>query len=119
MTGEEILNRLSKCYRIYLDGDMKPVEGYDDTFYDGVLWAFARLTEIQPSDDEVDDMQNDEYIPLCPFGATDCVCDPAYIHYAHPEWYRSMHGDKTPEEVVNETCARGDRFPHCYDDEDK
>ena len=63
---------------------------------------------------------NDEYVPLCPFGATDCVCDPAYIHYAHPEWYKSMFGDKTPEEVANETCAtKEDRFPHCYDDEDK
>lgn len=51
MTAEEILDRLLKYYRIYLDGDMKPVEGYDDKFYDGVLWAFARLTEIQPSDD--------------------------------------------------------------------
>ena len=54
MTDKEIINRLLKIYRIYLDGDMKPVEGYDDKFYDGVLWAFARLTEIQPSGDEVD-----------------------------------------------------------------
>lgn len=51
MIDKEILNRLVKCYRLYLGGDMKPVEGYDDKFYDGVLWAFARLTEIQPSDD--------------------------------------------------------------------
>ena len=55
MTAREILDRLVKHYQIYLGGDMKPVEGYDDTFYNGVLWAFARLTEIQPSDDsEVD-----------------------------------------------------------------
>ena len=55
MTDKEILDRLLKIYRIYLDGDMKPVEGYNNTFYDGVLWAFARLTEIQPSSDsEVD-----------------------------------------------------------------
>jgi len=52
MTDREILDRLLKCYQIYLGGDMKPIEGYDDTFYDGVLWAFARLTEIQPSDDD-------------------------------------------------------------------
>lgn len=50
MTAKEILDRLGKGYRNYLNGDMKPVEGYDDKFYDGVLWAFARLTEIQPSD---------------------------------------------------------------------
>lgn len=54
MTAREILNRCLKCYRTYLDGDMEPVKGYDDTFFDGVLWAFARLSEIQPSDDGVD-----------------------------------------------------------------
>jgi len=54
MTAEEILDRLGKGYRNYLNGDMKPAEGYDDKFYDGVLWAFARLTEIQPSDNEDD-----------------------------------------------------------------
>lgn len=58
MTDKEILDRLSKCYRKYLGGqlgrDMRPIDGYDDKFYDGVLWAFARLTEIQPSDDEVE-----------------------------------------------------------------
>lgn len=53
MTPKEILDRLSKGYRKYLDGDVKPVEGWDDTFYNGVLWACARLTEIQPNDDEV------------------------------------------------------------------
>lgn len=51
MKPKDILDRLVKYYRLYLDGDAKPVEGYDDTFYDGVLWAFARLTEIQPSDE--------------------------------------------------------------------
>lgn len=48
---------LSKCYRKYLGGqlgrDRRPIDGYDDTFYDGVLWAFARLTEMYPSGDEV------------------------------------------------------------------
>lgn len=49
---------LSKCYRKYLGGqlgrDRRPIDGYTDTFYDGVLWAFARLTEMYPSGDEVD-----------------------------------------------------------------
>ena len=54
MSNKELIGRLLRCYQIYLDGDMKPVEGYDDTFYDGVLWAYARATEIQPNDDEVD-----------------------------------------------------------------
>lgn len=51
MTAKEILDRLGRCYRNYLDGDVKPVGNYDDKFYDGVLWAYARLAEIQPSDD--------------------------------------------------------------------
>ena len=51
MTDREILDRLLRCYRVYLDEDVKPIEGYDDKFYDGVLWAFARLGEIYPSDD--------------------------------------------------------------------
>ena len=55
MNAKEILDRLVKGYQLYLSGDMKPVKGYDDTFYNGVLWAFAKLIEIQPSDDsEVD-----------------------------------------------------------------
>lgn len=54
MTDKEILNHLLKCYQIYLCGDMNPVRGYNDTFYNGVLWAYKRLMEIQPrSDDEV------------------------------------------------------------------
>ena len=52
MTDRERLNKLGKCYQNYLGGrmgeDMQPIEGYDDKFYDGVLWAFARFTEIYP-----------------------------------------------------------------------
>ena len=59
------------------------------------------------------------YQPTCPFGATDCVCDPAYIKYYHPEWYKDMYGDKSPSEVANETCKRQTSMRHCYDDEDK
>jgi len=54
VTDRERIDRLSKCYRKYLGGklghDMQPIDGYDDKFYDGVLWAFARLTEIYPND---------------------------------------------------------------------
>lgn len=61
---------------------------------------------------------------LCPLGCTDCVLDPMYIFKHHPEWYKSMHGDKTPQEVVKETCMEyikewGDGRCHEYDDEDK
>ena len=53
MTSREILKRLEKGIRNYLDKDgCMPVEGYSNQFYDGVIWAYARLTEIQPSDEE-------------------------------------------------------------------
>ena len=63
------------------------------------------------------------YAPVCPRGYLDCVCDPAYIKYYHPEWYAKMHGDKTPEEVA-EKCRQKviedpDEENYCYDDEDK
>lgn len=58
-----------------------------------------------------------EYIPLCPHGYEDCVNDPAYLKYYYQEWYRSMYGDKTPEELVKEECDPLDNY--CYDDEDK
>ena len=53
MTDRERIYKLSKCYRNYLDKKgCDPVEGYSNQFYDGVLWAFARLTEIQPNKDK-------------------------------------------------------------------
>lgn len=46
------LDKLSSCLRQYLNDDkLAAINGYDDTFYDGVLWAFARLAEIYPSED--------------------------------------------------------------------
>lgn len=49
MTDRGRLNKLGKCFRDYLNRDgCEPVEGYSNQFYDGVLWAFARLTEIYP-----------------------------------------------------------------------
>ena len=63
------------------------------------------------------------YIPVCPAGYIDCVYDPAYIKYYNPEWYNEMWGDKTPEEVVVNSCKdlefiEGIYCDH-YDDEDK
>ena len=55
MTDRERLDKLTRCFSEYLgqEGCM-PVKGWKNQFYDGVLWAFARLGEIYPSDDEVD-----------------------------------------------------------------
>ncbi len=55
-----------------------------------------------------------EYEPICPFGYTDCVYDPAYIKLNHPSWYEKLYGNKTPEEVGC-SCHEGSG----YDDEDK
>ena len=66
------------------------------------------------------------YIPLCPRGFTDCVCDPAYIKYHYPDWYADLYGDMSPEEAImtpNGCYERTQRDPemnyYCYDDEDK
>lgn len=58
-----------------------------------------------------------EYVPVCPKGYKDCVCDPAYIKYYHSKWYTEMYGDKPPEDVAKESCDLNDEY--CYDDEDK
>lgn len=59
-----------------------------------------------------------EYKPTCRRGCWDCVCDPAYILYHYPEWYKEMYGDK-----IFDTCPdyEPDDWGYCenYDDEDK
>ncbi len=57
------------------------------------------------------------YIPTCPQGYDDCVCDPAYIKVHYPEWYKELYGDITPEEASAQDCDRN--CLDCYDDEDK
>ena len=67
-----------------------------------------------------------EYIPVCPRGYVDCVCDPAYIQFYHPEWYKELYGNKMPEEAIFQKGGCWDSFVndpdekyYCYDDEDK
>lgn len=58
-----------------------------------------------------------EYARVCPSGYQDCVYDPGYIKYYHPKWYKSLYGDKTPEQAVKSNgCSK--ECDH-YDDEDK
>ena len=66
------------------------------------------------------------YIPVCPRGYSDCVCDPAYINFYHHEWYLELYGDIAPEEAVKQPNGCLDRliedpeeYYYCYDDEDK
>ena len=63
------------------------------------------------------------YVPVCPRGYTDCIYDPAYIHFHYPDWYKELYGDKIPEEAA-EKCRQKviedpDEEYYCYDDEDK
>ena len=58
-----------------------------------------------------------EYKPTCPQGYTDCVCDPAYIKYYNPDWYKKLYGDMSPEDAAKKYCSPTN--PYCYDDEDK
>lgn len=68
-----------------------------------------------------------EYMPTCPRGYTDCVYDPAYIHFHYPDWYKELYGDKTPLDAlwVDGGCMeKVEKDPkmekyYCYDDEDK
>lgn len=60
-----------------------------------------------------------DYIPTCPFGADDCVCDPAYIKCYHPGWYKELYGDISPEEASKQECHKYTDPDQCYDDEDK
>ncbi|MBR1851862.1 MAG: hypothetical protein IJ794_01600 [Lachnospiraceae bacterium] len=45
------------------------------------------------------------YMPTCPCGFQNCVCDPAYIKLTNPQWYEILFGDMTPDEVIEE-CIR-------------
>ena len=67
-----------------------------------------------------------DYVPVCPRGYTDCVCDPGYIKFHHPEWYKDLYGDLSPEEAILVEGGCKERFLedpdekyYCYDDEDK
>ena len=63
------------------------------------------------------------YLPTCPRGYKDCIGDPAYIKFHHPEWYKELYGDKTPYDAAEE-CRQAvaddpDEEYYCYDNEDK
>lgn len=65
------------------------------------------------------------YVPVCPRGYQDCVCDPAYILYHHTKWYKELYGNLSPKEaiLVGGGCmSRVQDDPkeenYCYDDGD-
>lgn len=100
---------------------------------DAKKWRFtprrlcaADLLKIRTTEHKQEEPHAPKYTPVCPRGYTDCVCDPAYIKFRHPEWYNKLYGDKTPEEAAHERGGCFDRLKedpeekyYCYDDEDK
>ena len=56
------------------------------------------------------------YTPSCPYGYEDCVSDPAYIRWNHPEWWEElgMPTECSKAKEYEEGCSC--RY---YDDEDK
>lgn len=61
------------------------------------------------------------YEPMCPFGMHDCIGDPAYYKFYHPEYYKELYGGLSPKEAVSESCScciQWD-YPKYYDNEDK
>ena len=65
------------------------------------------------------------YQPVCPYGYEDCICDPGYIHYYYPDWYKDLYGNLTPKEAVltDRGCMHlyneNKEWCKAYDDEDK
>lgn len=61
------------------------------------------------------------YKPTCPFGYKDCICDPAYILWSNPKWYKELYNTLSPEEAAKEedgSCGLCDMGSN-YDNEDK
>lgn len=59
------------------------------------------------------------YTPTCKLGYEDCIHDPAYIFKYYPEWYKTMWGNKSLEEVKEISCLDCTEENCQYDDEDK
>ena len=61
------------------------------------------------------------YEPACPFGMDDCIGDPAYDKFYHPEYYKELWGNLPPEIIIGKSCSSCIKcgYPKYYDDEDK
>lgn len=46
MTNKDKIEMLGACLDKYLKGDIKPVEGYKDNFYGGVLWVYGIMVSL-------------------------------------------------------------------------
>ena len=61
------------------------------------------------------------YKPVCRYGYSDCINDPACEKYWRNEWYLKFYGDISPEEAVQHkrSCCVDCTNGSFYDDEDK
>ena len=59
----------------------------------------------------------ESYTPTCPYGAVDCISDPAYIRRWHNEWWIEL-GRPTYCKEGLKLYEQGKDCPY-YDDEDK
>ena len=62
------------------------------------------------------ELDKEDYIPTCPYGYTDCVSDPAYIHAYHPKWWEELD---MPTECECASEYKEGCSCRYYDDEDK
>lgn len=46
MTNKKKIEMLVACLHKYLNGDMKPVKGYKNNFYSGVLWVYGIMVSL-------------------------------------------------------------------------
>jgi len=94
-----------------VDFDIEKVEDWD-----AIVKIFLKIRNKE-EEEKAREIIGRKYIPVCPKGFADCVCDPAYIKYINPERYNELYGDLTPQEAADRDCTEED--DDCYDDEDK
>lgn len=81
--------------------------------------AEEKLSRTIRMDEGPDQFKTIYYKPLCLYGYSDCIWDPAYIYNTYPNWYKKLYGDKTPDEAIAVDCCRSCIDGNHYDDEDK
>lgn len=58
MSDKKRIDKLATYLQKYLSeahetpNGFAPIEGWPNTFYDGVLWAFGKLVQIYPSEED-------------------------------------------------------------------
>ena len=112
MTNKEIIDEL--C-RLRSDLDVGNIRRPQDEIDKMILALTCVIKDLMETDSWEEASRR--YIPVCPKGFVDCVYDPAYIKYYHPQWYDRIYNGLTPQEAADIYCS--EREASCYDYEDK